>query len=100
MRRATCSCLQAKHQLIDVAPAPVLARLDRADDRMIRRTMVRRRVAPGGVVAAAYVPARLAHAQVHPAPAGDEAFLAARDVVRRIEELDGFEVRAVHTAGA
>jgi len=39
---ATASGLQAEHQLVDVAPAPVLARLDGADQRMAGLVEVRR----------------------------------------------------------
>src|SRR5829696_8798217 len=52
------------------------------------------RVAAGRVVAAADVPARLAHPQVDPAAAGREALLTAGDAVGDVEELDRVEVRA------
>jgi transcription elongation factor GreA len=47
-----------------------------------------------GVVAAADVPAALAHAQVDPLHAEPQALLAAGDLNRRIEELDRADVRA------
>ena len=45
-------------------------------------------------VAAADVPAGLAHAQVHPPATGFQALLAAGDLGGRLEELDLAEVRA------
>src|SRR5665213_3115185 len=47
------------HRLVDVAPLPVLARLERADHGMLRRVKVFRRVLVLRVVAAADMPARL-----------------------------------------
>ena len=51
------------------------------------------RVAVGRAVAAAYVPARHAEAQMHPAAADGEAVLAARHAVRHLHE-DLVEMRA------
>jgi hypothetical protein len=53
-----------------------------------RRVPVRRRVA------AADLPAGLAHAQVKPAVAGLQALLAAGDVLGELGDLDLVEVRA------
>src|SRR6204780_5713188 len=68
---------------VDIAPAPVLARLERLDDRVT----VREGVGPGMTerrrVAAAHVPAGQAQAQVHPRGPQHEAFLAAARGLRR-----------------
>jgi polyisoprenoid-binding protein YceI len=44
---------QPEHELVHIAPAPVLRRLGRADDRMSTGLVVRGRVTPGRVVATA-----------------------------------------------
>ncbi len=85
---------QPEHELVHVAPAPVLARLGRADDRMPARGVMGGGVAPRRVVAAADVAAGLAHAQVDPARALGQALLAARDGVGELEALDRVEMRA------
>src|SRR5205807_78399 len=85
---------QAEHQLVDVAPAPVLARLDGADDGVLGGAVVGGRVAVGRVVAAPDVAALLAHPQMHPPAPRLQAFLAARDLRRRLQVLDRVEVRA------
>src|SRR5690242_2440017 len=59
----------AQGDVVDVAPAPVLAWLERADDRVLVGARVGGRVAVGRVVAAADVPAFEADAQVQPLPA-------------------------------
>ncbi len=64
--------------LVDVAPAPVLAGLGRPDQRMARLLEVSVRVPMGRVVAAPDLPAAEAHPQVHP-PASDlQALLTPR----------------------
>src|SRR5579864_9765019 len=83
-----------ERDVVDVAPAPVLARLGRPDDRMRRLVRVLRRVLVGRVVAATDLAALHAHAQVHPAAAGLEAFLAAGDRVGQLGELDRVEMAA------
>jgi hypothetical protein len=52
------------------------------------------RMAAWGVVAAADVPARLAHAQMNPARAGGQALLAAGNRLGELEAFDRVEVRA------
>src|SRR5438552_2693772 len=66
--------------LVDIAPAPVLAGLERGDDRMLRRMVVLGRVLVLRVVATADVAAGPAQAKVHPGVAGCEALLAAGGV--------------------
>jgi len=73
--------------LVDVAPEPVLARLERLDDRMRDRPRVLRRVLVRRRVAAADVAARHAAPQVQPVAAHGEALLAALGAGRRIEDL-------------
>ncbi len=83
-----------KQQLVDVAPAPFLAGLGGADDRVPAGLMVRGRVFALRVVAAADVTAGLAHPQVDPLHAEGQALLAARDLRRKVEALDRIEVCA------
>src|SRR5215472_5514832 len=49
--------LELQHHLVHKAPAPILARLERADDGMVRRVKVLGGVAVLGIVAAADVAA-------------------------------------------
>src|SRR4029077_143917 len=63
-------------QLIDVAPAPILAGLDRRHDGMLRRMEVLSRVPILRVIAATDMPAGPAKSQMHPSIAELEAFLA------------------------
>src|SRR3954451_9477980 len=65
--------------IVDEAPGPCLARLERADDRMIGAFGVPSRVPVRRVVAAADVPAFQADPQMEPLPAGAQAVLAAVD---------------------
>src|SRR6266540_2152505 len=63
--------------LVDVAPAPVLTRLEGLDQRIVRVAVVLRRVLVGRVVTAAYVAAAQAQSQVDPLTADLQALLAA-----------------------
>ena len=65
-----------EHQAIDVAPTPVLARLEAAHDRVLRCPEVFGRVPIDRIVAAADVTAAKAKAKVNPLRAHGEAFLA------------------------
>src|SRR3954462_10007992 len=69
----------AHRDLVDEAPRPVLARLERAHDRVLVGGGVRAGVAAGRAVAAADVAALEADPQVDPLAAGREAVLAALD---------------------
>ena len=69
--------------LVDVAPAPVLARLHGLHDRVADRVRVRAGVPHRRGVAAADVPAGQAQPQVHPRGAEPQAFLAALRGARR-----------------
>jgi hypothetical protein len=62
--------------LIDVAPAPVLARLESPDDRMTDLVKVRGRVLVWGAVAAADVTAGHAEPEVDPRAAHPQAVFA------------------------
>ena len=62
---------------VDIAPAPVLARLERLHDRVPDREGVGARVPQRGRIAAAHVPAGQAQPQVHPRGPQGQAFLAA-----------------------
>ena len=78
MRVVPCTSGMRIADLVDEAPRPVLAGLERADDRVLGRARVRRGVAVGRVVAAADVAALEADAQVQPEAADGEAVHAAR----------------------
>src|SRR3954454_12076069 len=85
---------ELERHLVDHAPRPGLARLDRAQDGVFGLAGVPGRVAVRGGVAAADLPAALAHAQMDPLAADLEALLAAGDVGGRLEELDLVEMGA------
>src|SRR3954470_21355004 len=89
----------AERDLVDVTPAPVLAWLCGADDRVARLVLVRRRVPVRRRVAAADLSARHAHAQMNPAAADLEALLAARVRIGQRCHLDLVEVRADDLCG-
>src|ERR1700733_7754296 len=88
--------LKLHRQLIDVAPAPVLARLERGDDWVARGVEVLGGMPVLGIIAAADVAAGPAQAQVHPGVAGLQAFLAPIGVAA--VGLDLRKVRAVFWA--
>ena len=75
-------------ELIDVAPAPVLAGFHGASDGMVVLAGVAAGVAAWRGIAAANSAAGLAHPQVDPPAASLEAFLAAGYRSRRLGELD------------
>jgi RNA polymerase sigma factor (sigma-70 family) len=81
-------------QLVREAPRPVLARLDRADDRVAAGAGVGGRVAHGRVVAAPDVAALEADPQVQPLRAGGQALGAAVHRLRQLGDPDVLEVRA------
>src|SRR3954454_4923573 len=68
-----------ERDLVQVAPAPRLARLRRAHDRVVRLVEVLGRVAVRRVVAAADLPALPAEAQVNPRRPDLQALLASVD---------------------
>ena len=67
---------ELKHDLVNVAPAPVFTRLFGTNDRMFRGMIVLRRVLVPRGIAATDVPARPAKAKVHPTIAHLCAFFA------------------------
>src|SRR5438105_15313033 len=67
---------QLHRQLVDVAPAPILAGLDRRHDGMMRRMEMHSRVPILRVIAATDMPAGSAQAQMNPGVAEPEALLA------------------------
>src|SRR5215210_253262 len=85
---------QDERELVDRAPGPFLAGLHGAEHGVVRLRGVAAGVPVGRGVAAADLPAGLAHPQVHPAVARLQALLAAGDLVRLGEVLDLVEVRA------
>src|SRR3954449_9494066 len=84
----------AHRDLVDEAPRPVLARLDRAHDRVTIAPGVGAGVAVGGAVAAADVAALEADAQMDPPRAHAQAVLAAVDGLGQFGDLDVVEVGA------
>src|SRR5262249_11317355 len=86
--------LDHEGDVVDEAPAPGLARLGGACDRVAVVACVARGVPVRRGVAAADRPAGRAHAQVHPGVAGLEALLAARDRLRELREVDLVEMAA------
>src|SRR5215212_7240780 len=84
--------------VIDEAPAPIFAGLDGADDRVVGLVGVLAGVLVGAGVAAAAVAAGAAHAQVHPAPAGLQALLAAFGRIRA-DVADHIDVTASGSHG-
>src|SRR5258705_12780233 len=73
-RVATPSVVElARARLVDVTPDPALARLDRADQRMLDLAIVRRRVPIRRRIAAGHVTAYQAQSQMDPRVAGLDA---------------------------
>jgi hypothetical protein len=68
--------LLLQNHLVDVAPAPVLARLDRLHDGMLGTMKMLRGMFIFGGIAATHVSANQAHAEMHPGVAHFQAFLA------------------------
>src|SRR5436309_6231787 len=73
---------ERERHLVEVAPAPVLAGLGGANDRMAALASMRGRVLVRRRVAAADLPARHAHAQMHPAASDLQALLTAVELLR------------------
>jgi hypothetical protein len=65
------------HDLIDIAPATIFARLEAPNDRMGGLMKMPRRMFAGRIVATADVPAGETKPQVHPPTARLEAFFTA-----------------------
>jgi len=84
--------LNDERHLVHVAPAPVFAWLERADQRVAARVMMGGRVAVGRVVAAADMAALQADAQVQPHASRAQAVLAAGGGLRQLGERDRVEV--------
>src|SRR3954466_11460729 len=84
--------LQTECNLIDVAPEPVLAGLERADHGVPGGVVVLRRVLETRVVAAAHLAALHALAQMHPLAADLQALgaaLGARRLHRHVDLIEG-----------
>jgi hypothetical protein len=98
--RVAVDPVDAEPHLVDVAPAPVFARLERTDDRMLRRLCVRSRVAVRRVIASADVTASKTDAQVQPLAADAQEILAALDRGRHVSNQDLIKMGAhvVHRA--
>ena len=88
---------QLQNEFVDVTPAPVLTRLERADDRMVRGVIVLAGVSILRIVAAAYVTAGPAQAQMHPLITERQALLAA--IRLGLGRLDGAQVLAACAHG-
>jgi len=85
---------QIEHDLIHVAPSPILARLIRAHDGMLRRMKMLGGVAILGRITATHVPAFQAQPQMHPGVSHFQAFLAA--IGFRLHIPYFLHVRALH----
>src|SRR5665213_2393259 len=81
-------------QVIDVAPGPIFAALEAADDRVMRRMIVLGGVGIGRAVAAADVAARHAQSEMHPLSADLQALFTALGRARR-DVMDLIEVFAL-----
>ena len=93
----SCACLRevdSKRDLVLVAPAPVLPRLERADDRMLGRPRVRRGMAVRRGITASDVPTRQTETQVNPPAPDPQAVLAPRNALRERGHLDRVEMGA------
>src|SRR3981081_727248 len=77
--------------LVHIAPAPILARLEGLDDRVLGRVEMLSGVAMGRGIAAADMAAGQAQAQMHPGAADPQAILAARGARR--DGADCFPMR-------
>lgn len=85
------SSQRIKHQFIDVAPAPILAKFKRLNNRMARIVEVSRRVFVGRRIAATDVAASHAQAQVQPLVADAKAIFTTAGARRHRPDL--IEVR-------
>src|SRR4051794_27692330 len=85
---------QQHPELVEEAPGPRLARLERADDRVPGALLVSGRVLAWRAVAAADMPAFEADPQVQPGAALREALLAAVDGFRQLGDVYVVEMRA------
>ena len=86
--------VDSERDLVLVTPAPVLPRLERADDRVLQRPGVRRGMAVRRGVTAADVTAGETEAQMDPPAADAQAVLATRDVLGEGGHLNCVEMRA------
>src|SRR5436309_2890852 len=71
------SSLELHHQLIDVAPTPILPGLERSHDRVVGRTIILGGVLVLRIVATSNMSASSAQTKMHPFVSGGEAFFAA-----------------------
>src|SRR6185312_3328903 len=82
-----------EEQLVDIAPAPILARLEALHHRVLRRVEMLGGVLAGRLIAATDMAANQAHPQVNPAAMRLQAFLATLRGTRG-DVADLIEVRA------
>src|SRR5439155_9002965 len=80
--------------VVHVAPRPLLARLERADQRMAAASSVGARVAVGRVVATADLAALETDSQMQPRVSRGQAILAARDGFRELGDVNVIEMGA------
>jgi len=97
-RRKARGIILVEHDFVDVTPAPILARLEGSDDRVLRRVKMLRSVAIFRRIAATDVSADQTQAKVHPSVARQEAFLAA--FAAGCDFLNFFNVRAAFVQGS
>src|SRR6202042_924173 len=90
--------LPFEHHFIDIAPEPILARLDRLDDRMFRLVKMLRGVFVFRTVAASDVSAFSAEPQVHPRVSHFQALFAAMRCRFYVLDLVGVRTDFSHCA--
>ena len=83
-----------ERDVIHVAPAPLLARLERADERVATASAVSARVAVGRVVATADLAALEADSEMQPRVSRGQAILAARDGLGELGDVNVIEMGA------
>ncbi len=81
--------------LIDIAPAPILPRLHRPHNRVLRRMKVLRRMFIRRGVAAPHMPALHAHPQMHPPPANLQTILTT--LRRRLHLMNVVKMSTFHS---
>jgi hypothetical protein len=95
----TANPIKDEQNLVEIAPGPVLAGFEGANDRVRCGVVMRSCVSLRGVIAAANVAAGETDAQVKPLIAVTQALLATVDRGWKLPHLDLIEVRARITLG-
>ena len=91
--------LTHERDVVDVAPAPVLAGFSGTSDGVAGAAGMARGVSVRRAVAASDAPAGLTHPQMHPCPPDRQAVLAPGDLVGQLGQLDAGGVGADRAHG-